>query len=80
VTTQEPDILAGSAGGTAVRFIEEQGGAEKIFDFATMPVKPEVREWLVRVFACRIRPPRGRPPRRGLGREHMVTGNYSPGD
>jgi hypothetical protein len=45
------------AGGTAVRFIEEQGGAEKIFDFAAMPVKPEVREWLVRVFARRILPP-----------------------
>ncbi len=45
------------AGGTAVRFIEEQGGTEKIYDFAAMPVKPEVREWLVRVFARRIRPP-----------------------
>lgn len=45
------------AGGTAVRFTEEQGGAEKIFDFAAMPVKPEVRDWLVRVFARRISPP-----------------------
>jgi hypothetical protein len=45
------------AGGTAVRFTEEQGGAERIFDFAAMPVKPEVREWLVRVFARRILPP-----------------------
>lgn len=45
------------AGGTAVRFIEEQGGAEKVYDFADLPVAPAVRGWLVRVFARRLRPP-----------------------
>lgn len=50
-----PEVII--ADGTAVRFIEEQGGAEKVYDFAALPVKPEIREWLVRVFARRIRPP-----------------------
>ncbi|MFC9833711.1 hypothetical protein ACFVKB_07805 [Rhodococcus sp. NPDC127530] len=44
-------------GGTAVRFIEEQGGAEKIYDFSKLPVQPSVQQWLARAFARRIRPP-----------------------
>jgi hypothetical protein len=50
-----PELIV--AGGTAVRFIEEQGGAEKIYDFTDLPVAPTVREWLVRVFARRLSPP-----------------------
>ncbi|QTJ70150.1 hypothetical protein HYG77_31645 (plasmid) [Rhodococcus sp. ZPP] len=44
-------------GGTAVRFIEEQSGAEKIYDFAKLAVEPAVQQWLARAFARRIRPP-----------------------
>lgn len=44
-------------GGTAVRFIEEQGGAEKIYDFTKLAVEPAVQQWLARAFARRIRPP-----------------------
>jgi hypothetical protein len=65
------------AGGTAVRFFEEQGGAEKIFDFAAMPVKPEVREWLVRVFARRIRPPAAVRRIKSADPAHRILGKFA---
>ncbi len=65
------------AGGTAVRFIEEQGGAEKIFDFAAMPVKPEVREWLVRVFARRIGPPAAVRRIKGAEPAHRILARFA---
>lgn len=49
-----PERLLG--GGLAVRFIAEKTGQEKIFDFAGLPVEPEVARWLARAFARRTGP------------------------
>jgi len=70
-----PEVIV--AGGTAVRFIEEQGGAEKIFDFAAMPVKPEIREWLVRVFARRISPPAAVRRIKSAEPAHRILGKFA---
>jgi len=46
-------------GGLAVRFIAEKTGQERIFDFAGLPVEPEVARWLARAFARRTGPRHG---------------------
>lgn len=42
--------------GASVRFIEESGGREKTFDFASVDSPPEIRRWLARVLARRAGP------------------------
>jgi hypothetical protein len=46
------------AGGMAVRFIAERDGQEKVFDFAGLPVLPELAGWLARAFERRTSPRR----------------------
>jgi hypothetical protein len=38
----------------SVRFIEETGGQEKIFDFTAVDTEPGLRQWLARVLARRV--------------------------
>ncbi|HEX5348626.1 MAG TPA: hypothetical protein VFW64_16215 [Pseudonocardiaceae bacterium] len=42
------------ADGTSVRFVEETGGREKVFDFTTIKAEPDLRQWLARVLARRV--------------------------
>ncbi|WP_256804897.1 hypothetical protein [Frankia sp. ACN10a] len=51
-----PRRLAADEDGLRVRFVEESGWRERTFDFAGLPVEPEMQRWLARVFARRAGP------------------------
>lgn len=70
-----PEVIV--AGGTAVRFIEEQGGTERVYDFTRMPVTPPVQEWLVRVFARRLRPPAAVKRIRSADPGYLILGKFA---
>ncbi|ABW12047.1 conserved hypothetical protein [Parafrankia sp. EAN1pec] len=50
------DRLPPDTDGVRVRFVEESGWRSKVFEFAGLPVEPDVQRWLARVFARRAGP------------------------
>jgi hypothetical protein len=54
-----PQRLLPDGGGTLVRFIEESGGASKVFDFSRLPATVEIQRWLARAFIRRTGPREG---------------------
>lgn len=54
-----PERLVPDGDGTLVRFIEETGGASKVFDFARLPATAQMQRWLARAFLRRTGPREG---------------------
>lgn len=54
-----PQRLLPDGEGTLVRFIEESGGASKVFDFSRLPATEEIQRWLARAFIRRTGPREG---------------------
>lgn len=74
-TWSAPELVLN--GGTAVRFIEEQSGDERIYDFTELAVEPAVQQWLARAFARRIRPPAAVKRVRSATQTYQMVGRFA---